>query len=421
MIQFAKKHYHWIVAVVLLLLMAIRGGTANNLSGLHLLPVTEALDITRSQFSFAVSASWFAAMLAVMSSGVLACRFDYRSLLCVFMLVGTAGYVLMAVAKSYPLFFLGYTLLGLNAGICAEAGITRLVSAWFHKYRGTVLGVISSATGWGASILCIFQTAAIERSTYKASYYLVAILLAVCAVLAWTFVRSHPGKMDLLPYGQGETMEYKKREHKKDHWQGLSMKQLVRRPAFYMMFAGTLISCILPNLALPVIVPHLQDRGLSVAEASGMQSVMMLCLAGAKILTGYLCDAIGARKVALLCMALDVVALLLLAFTTGVSTALIAVILFALALPITTVVVPLLATSLFGYSAQMEYTGLFISMVSASAIISTPIPNVIFDKVGSYSPVFLVAAALTVPLMGFYLLMYYLADRDRKKQEQTQE
>jgi hypothetical protein len=57
MMKQIKKHYHWIVAVVLLILMAIRGGTGNNLPGLHLVPVTEALDITRAQFSLATSAS----------------------------------------------------------------------------------------------------------------------------------------------------------------------------------------------------------------------------------------------------------------------------------------------------------------------------------------------------------------------------
>ena len=416
MFKFLKKHYHWIIAVVLFLITIVRGGVANNLSGLHLIPVTEAMDISRAQYSLAGSASHVLAMLTTLFSGALILRYGHRMLLTVFLLFGAAAYGLMSTADNYYIWLIGYTLLGAANGICGEAGSTRIVSVWFHKHRGAVLGVISSASGLGGSIMCILQTAAIENHSYRASYILAGICLAVCGILALVFVRSHPAKMGLLPYGDGEKLNYKKREHE-DHWHGLSMKQMIRRPTFYMMLFGTLISCILPYLAFFVVVPHLRDRGFSATEASSIQSILMLCLTGAKILSGYLCDAIGARKVALICMAVDIVALVLLATVTSFTAALIAAVVFAMALPIVTIIIPLLASSLFGYQAQAEYNGIFIAMVSAASIVANPLSNAIFDKIGSYSPVFIAAAALTVPLMGMYLLMYRLADKDRKKLE----
>ena len=50
-------------------------------------------------------------------------------------------------------------------------------------------------------------------------------------------------------------------------------------------------------------------------------------------------------------------------------------------------------------------------------MIANPITNAIYDRIGTYSYTFLVAAALTVLLMGGYLLMYRLADKDRKALE----
>jgi MFS family permease len=199
------------------------------------------------------------------------------------------------------------------------------------------------------------------------------------------------------------------------------MKKLIRRPAFYMMLLGTLFTSILSNLALPVVVPHLQDRGLTFGQASKLQSVLMLCLAGAKILTGYLCDTIGAKKTALLCIALDAVALVLLATSTGFVSAAVAVVVFAMALPLITVTVPLLASALFGYQAQGSYTGIFISMVSASAILANPIANIVYDYSGTYSTLFLIAAAAMAVIFGMYLLMYRLAERDRKSAEAIEE
>lgn len=416
MLKFLKKHYHWIIAAVMFLVMAVRGGAANNLTGLHLIPVTEALDITRTQFSLAASASSLMAMLSAMVSGALILRYGYRPLLVLFLLVQAGSYAMMAGANNYAMLFAGYVLLGTTVGITGEAGATRLVSVWFHKYRGTVLGVVSSATGLGGSIMCIFQAAAIERSGFRGSFALVAAMLASCGILSLIFVRSHPAKMGLLPYGDGEKIEYKKREHD-DHWHGLSMKQLVRRPTFYMMAFGTLLSCALPYLAYYVIVPHFQDQGLSAAQASSLQSVLLLCLTVAKILAGYLCDKIGARKTVLLCMLCDVVALVLLVIVKSYAMAVVTMVIFAMALPVMSVIIPMLAASLFGYQAQTEYNGIFISMLSAAGMISNPITNAIYDRVGTYSYTFLAAAGLTVLLMGGYLLMFRLADKDRKALE----
>ena len=63
MLKVIKKHYYWILLGVMVLLMAIRGGIYNNMSGLHQGPVTEGLGITPVQFSLAVSAYSVVAML----------------------------------------------------------------------------------------------------------------------------------------------------------------------------------------------------------------------------------------------------------------------------------------------------------------------------------------------------------------------
>ncbi len=417
MIKYIKKHYHWIIAATLFLMMGIRGGIGNNLSGLHLIPVTEALSITRAQFALAGSACSVVAMLSTMFSGTLISRYGCRSLMAIFLLVGATSAFLMGTADTYPLFFLGYVLWGMTNGFCSDAIATRIVSGWFHKHKGAVLGTVASATGIGGSVVCIFQAALMEKYSYHASYYLAAAMLVFCCLLVVVFIRKHPADMGLDPYGHGEQVSHEKREHD-DHWTGLTMKQLVRTPAFYMMIFGTFISCVLPYLAFNVVVPHLQDCGLTAAQASSMQSILLLCLTGTKILAGFLCDAIGARKVAILCIAFDVVGMILLATANGMTSAIIAIIIYSMALPILTVVIPLLAASLFGYQAQAQYTGIFLSMVSAASIVASPISNAIYDKIGSYSPVFFAAAGISVLLICVYLMMFRMADKQRKPLEQ---
>ena len=416
MLKFLKKHYHWIIAAILFLVTCIRGGIANNLSALHTEPVSTAMKIPRAQFSLAISASSLAGMLSTMVSGAAVHRISSRVLMTGALLVCGTAYFLMAKAESYGLFLVGNMMIGSMMGFCGDANNVRIVSAWFHKRRGMMLGLISSATAFGGSVICLWQTAVIEKSNYRSSFMLAAALFVFASVLAVVFVRTHPAKMGRHPYGDGEKIAYKKREHE-DHWHGFDMKRLVRRPTFYMMVACTLFSNLLAYLAYYVIVPHFRQMGLTPMQASSMQSVLMMALAGTKILVGILCDKIGARKVTLLCVSIDAVALVLLTLASNYGIALLSIVCFSMALPIMSITIPMLASSLFGYRAQAQYNGIFLAMVPAAAIMAGPISNAVYDKIGTYSPVFLVAAGMTVPLVCIYLLMYRLADKDRAKLE----
>ena len=51
MLRQLKKNYHWIIAAVGLLQLLIYGGAVNNFSAYHMIPVCEALDLSRTAFS----------------------------------------------------------------------------------------------------------------------------------------------------------------------------------------------------------------------------------------------------------------------------------------------------------------------------------------------------------------------------------
>ena len=92
-----------------------------------------------------------------------------------------------------------------------------------------------------------------------------------------------------------------------------------------------------------------------------------------------------------------------------------AMLVFSIGLPLVTVTIPLLATELFGYKAQAEYSGIFLSMTYAATIIAAPISNAVFDAVRSYHPAFFSALALSLVTMLLYLLLYRLAGKDQAR------
>ncbi len=407
-----KKHYHWMIAAMALLIMFIYGGAANTLNGLHILPVTKALDITRAQYSLADVLRNIIAALGSVLTGRVILRFGYRRAATVFLVTATASYLLFASMRSYFVLIVAYALLGISNGVCATTGVTQLVYTWFHKHRGLVLGLVMSATGIGGSVLGMVQTAMIEKN-FRLSYLTIAIFLFALAGLVALFVRNKPSDMGLAQFGEGEEIQEKKKRVERD-WEGFSTQELFRSPFFYLMLVCTALSCTGVWMASNVMVPHFQDVGLTATQAGTMQSLYLFCLTGTKFVYGSLCDTIGAKKVTILCLACGIVAITVMLFVSNIITAAIVSVLFAFALPVVTITIPMLALELFGEKACADYIGVVVAMSSVASMLSGVISNGIFDCTGSYRLAFCIAIVLLIVLIVLYLLTYHMVERKKR-------
>ena len=411
--KFLHNNYHWIIAAVTVFHLLVYGGAGNNFSGYHMIPVTETLGISRTAFSLVVSLKAIVSVTGTLLSGVLIRRFGYRKVATSGLLLMACCYLLMASAKSFGAFSVGCAVMGLSDGLCYTANVSRLVNGWFRKNRGLVLGLVTAATGVGSSLLGFIQLPAIEYVSWRLSFVLVAGLLGLVAVLVVCFVRNTPEDMGLAPFGADADTDD---QAKNNQWAGFSMEQLKTRPAFYLMILCAFLTCLSVLLVSFNVTPYFQDRGMSATEAGSLYSTMMLLLGFVKLGMGFLCDRIGAKRGILLCQSactLGIVLMLVLPF--GESTMLLAVIVFALAMPVTTIMFPLLSVELFGYWSQSRYIGTVVAMVSVASVVSNPLANGVYDLTGSYMPIFGFAAGLSAVMLVRYGLLFVLVTRDKKK------
>ena len=415
-----KKHYHWIIAVVLFIELAIYGGLANN-GGLFLLPVTEAFGITRGTFSLAGSVRNLVSFFSLLISGVFVSRLGNRKMMLIGLGLGIAGFLISAGSSNIGFIAFANIILGFGDGLCSTTTASRIVCDWFHRYQGAILGVTSAATGLGGSFVCLLLTGAISGNGWRAGYLCAAILVLVAGILVLLFIRSRPNDMDLRPYGFGYVSKKAKNKVSQDHWHGYSMKQLVRRPAFYLMLVATFLSATCIYLMFSVIVPHVQDHGLSASDASTLQGAMLTLLAVSKVLVGILSDKLGAKPVTILCMLAAAASLWMMADVSGMADAWIILVIYGFALTLAAVIPPLLTHTLFGYQAYSKCVGIVTAMVSLGGLVAAPISNMCFDHLGSYSPVFRTGAIISLVVTALYLLLFLLANKDRKKMSQTEE
>ena len=409
-----KDHYHWVIAGVLLFMLFTHGGAANNLNSLHLVPVSEHLGITRAEFSLAMSCRTLLSVVSTFVSGFLIQRFGTRISVSIGLITTAGSYLMLTQLESVWMLALGGALMGAANGFCSTAAAAQVVRIWFHRYEGTVLGLVTAASGIGGSVMCLIQTAAMEMTSFRGSFMVCAVANMLAAALMFLLVRNNPRDMGLKPLGHGEKKMGEPTDND-DHFPGLPMKELCRRPAFYLMIVCTLLTAFSMYMAFSVIRPYLIDCGFSTAQASGLQSAMLLMLTGSKFLVGLLSDKLGPRRITLLCTAFAVAGLAMLAVTKTYPMAVISVVIYTVALPLVTITAPLVASSLFGTRAHSQYVGILVAMCSASNFLADYITNLLHGIFGSYRPSFWISAGISLLAIVLFLILYRIADRDRDR------
>lgn len=412
-----KKNYHWVIVTVILIELAVHVGIINNLSSLYIIPVTEELNISRGNFSLAYSVRSLVGFFSTLFSGIFFAKYGFRKLASVFLLITAAAYGLLGSSQNVAMLAVASAIMGMGEGFCSTAAASRMVNTWFHTNQGLILGLVSASTGLGGSLFSIVLSDSIEADGWRSSYYLCGILVAAMAVLIFLASRDHPSKMGLLPFGAGKHHGKKARKADRDHWYGYEPKDVTKKPAFYLMIAVVFLSCTCSYSAFSVVVPHLQDCGMTASQAASMQSIMLLALAASKFICGILSDVFGAKAVNVLCMVCTVLGLVLLAAVNSEMIAVTAVLLFSVGLVMTTITVPLLSSALFGYHPQSSIIGILMALIPASSVVTLPLVNAIYDKIGTYRSIFMAFAGVGLVTLAIMFVLFAVSDRDRQRYE----
>ncbi|MBQ8796645.1 MAG: MFS transporter, partial [Oscillospiraceae bacterium] len=270
---FLYVNYHWIIAAVMVMMIFVHGGSMNNFSTLHLIPITERLSIARADFALAYSFKNIASMISTFFSGFIIAKWGSRITTPVGLMLLGVSYVIVANVKSLPMLMVGCVIMGASYGFCTTSGAVAVVRLWFHRHEGTVLGVVTAASGIGGSLLSIAQTAVMEKGGFQASLYLCAGLAFGLVVLSFLLLRNRPEDMGLLPLGDGER---RGKRPTSVGFAGLPMNALWKQPVFYLLLFCVMLSSFSLYLAFNVVRNFFVDCDFSAAQATGLYSAMLL-------------------------------------------------------------------------------------------------------------------------------------------------
>lgn len=311
-------------------------------------------------------------------------------------------------------FYAGGVFLGIGLSLTSTTVASSLVRRWFTKNIGTYTSIVFAANGLGGALAAQIVSPMINSGPYgyKKAYSFVAVLLLVIGILIVIFLRERPKDAPVVAVST-------KKKARGATWVGIDSKAALRQPFFYITAAVVLLTGFSLQGINGIWSTHMEDVGISDTFTKNLATFYSIFLTVTKLVVGALYDRKGLRNVMIICQSAGAVAFIALAITSntvfGKTAAVGFAILYALALPLETLVIPLIANELFGSAAYDKLLGILLAMNYSGYALGGPAVNLFFQHFGDYKQILTILAVLTVILLVSFQFVISAANRKKKE------
>ena len=133
--SFIRKQYHWLIALVVLIELAVYVGMLNNLTGLYLIPVTQELQISRGSFSLAFSIRSLTSFLSILMSGAITAKYKFRPLSAIAIAVAGLSFGILAVSKNVVTLGIGESWLYAAMFLWTALTIIEMITQLYNIFK----------------------------------------------------------------------------------------------------------------------------------------------------------------------------------------------------------------------------------------------------------------------------------------------
>ena len=376
-------------------------GFCSSNKSLYLSAITDALNIKRSVFSINDSCRFIATAVINLFFGALVQKFGAKKLIAAGFSCLIISMLIYAHATQVAVFYVGGCFLGIGIAWTTTTMASYLVNRWFVENRGTMSGIILCANGLGGALAAQIITPIIYEDGnpfgYRNAYRLVAVILLVVGIIVVISIREPSNTISANAV---------KKKIRGASWPGISQAEACTKPYFY----AAAICVFLTGMGLQgingIAAAHLRDAGINPNFVATLLSIHSVALCASKFMAGFSYDKLGLRMTLIICGLCGVFSFLALAFSGtnsfGIGCSIAWSVLSSFALPLETVMVPLIVADLFGEKDFSKLVGLFVSFNVAGYALGTPLANVIYDICKTYQPMlFVITIVMVVVIVSF--------------------
>jgi sugar phosphate permease len=318
------------------------------------------------------------ALLFGFLAGRLVDRFGPRKLMLGGIVMAGGALVGLSYVTSLGAFYFFYAFNALGYVFGGPLPNQVLLSRWFDRGRGKVMGVAYLGIGIGGALVPLLAYALTQAYGWRASLRILGLLMVAVSLPAAYFVREpvrsmSPAAQHLLP----------------------SLGGILSRPAFYLLMLGSMASIgavggTIQNLALYLSL----DRKLAQVDIDTTLSTILVGSIVGRLTMGWLADRFAKKHVMLLIYVIVAVSIPMLVYAPTTPALKVCAFLFGIGLGGDYMIIPLMAAELYGVAILGRVMGIVLTADSVSESLVPMFVASMRDQSGSYTSGFLVLVAL---------------------------
>ena len=339
------------------------------------IPLSEALDAGRGEVSGAINFGILGNLVAAPLVGKLSDKYGSRKMILLGVIFLSITLALFSLAQNiFHLMIISLTMVFFAAGT-GPMTYTKIISAWFNRQRGLVLGLALAGMGIGAMIIPVLNQYLITQYGWRAAYqYLGVIVFCVTFLPLYLTLKDNPPRDESQDQSENES----------EFNEGVSVKEALSSSTFWIIAIGFLFIAVGNSGLLGHLQPILLDAGLTTERAAIYTGAMGFGLVIGRTVAGYLLDLYHAPYVAIAFLAGPFLAYIF--FLSGISTeyAIIPIVLFGIGMGAEFDVTPFLISRYFGLKNFSVLFGFQIVTFSLGTGFGPTIMGFGFDIYGTY-------------------------------------
>jgi sugar phosphate permease len=311
-------------------------------------------------------------------------RFGPRRLMLTGTFMGGLALIGLSMMTSLWQFYLFYLFNALGYLFGGPLPNQVLISRWFTKSRGKVMGIAYLGIGIGGMLVPQIAKALNMHFGWRGGLMCLGILMiAISFPMVW-FVKENP---------EGAAIQAKEEKSK------VPFSNILKRWSFYLLLIGSMcsigaVSGTSQNLKLFLSI----DLKYTQQEAANILSIVLGSSIAGRLLMGWLADRIQKKYVMILIYALVAFSIPLLFAAEVRGVMYLFAFIFGMALGGDYMIIPLMAAELFGVKVMGRVMGIIISADGLGEAFGPMIAAYLRDKSGSYAYGF--SALIILALIG---------------------
>ncbi|MGH9341203.1 MAG: MFS transporter [Acidobacteriota bacterium] len=327
-----------------------------------------------------------------LSAGILIDRYGSKKIMLVGILMTGAALISFSLMQSLTHFYLFYFMHTIGYACAGPVPNQVLISQWFNRLRGRVMGVTYLGIGLGGTAAPLVVHYLVTNYGWRAAFQVLGVvILLIVFPLVLFLVKAKPSEKGLYPDGASEPPASTLSTGPSTDF---TLREAIGTRAFWAICIGSFLSIASIGAVIQHLVLYLRDLGFSGENAAQILSILVISSLPGRIVMGYLSD-IYPKKYVMLAAYLFVGLSVPLLFIADVfPAAYIFAFIFGFGMGADYMMIPLVTAESFGLSSMGKIMGAIFVTDTLGQALFPYVVGYIFDSTGNYQIAFwLVTAA----------------------------